>query len=308
MKVTRHQSRRKHSSHRRKSGSFIVRKWRKLSFGRRIVWCSGSTVAVILAMTLIMLGIRWVQYRAAVQQAQQRQEQFSTRYDFNPGEIVSDEEFFDSSSMTASSVQRFLNARNSACQGSSCLKNYRQDTTDIAADSLCKAFKGGKSQSAATIIDGVARSCGINQKVLITLLQKEQQLVSSTKPTAWQYKSAMGLSCPDDASCDPKYAGFFKQVYGSAKRFKYYLAHASEYSYHAGQLNYIAFRPTAACGGTKVFIENKATALLYIYTPYQPNAAALKAVIGEGDSCSSYGNRNFSYIYKHWFPVTAEKR
>jgi hypothetical protein len=50
-----------------------------------------------------------------------------------------------------------------------------------------------------------------------------------------------------------------------------------------------------------VFIENRATALLYIYTPYQPNAAALRAGTGEGNACSSYGNRNFSIIYANWF-------
>ncbi|MFT8639935.1 hemagglutinin [Bifidobacterium sp.] len=308
MKATKHQSRHKHESPRRQRGNAVVRRWRRMSFAKRIVLCSSSTIAVIVAMTLIMLGIRWWQYELAVQQAQQRQEQLSTRYDFDPGKIVSDSQFFDSTTMTASSVQTFLDERNSACQGSSCLRNYTQNTTDIAADSLCKAYKGGKGQSAATIIDGVARSCGISQKVLITLLQKEQQLVTSTSPTAWQYKSAMGLSCPDDADCDPAYAGFFKQVYGSAKRFRYYLAHASEYSYHSGQLNYIAYSPTASCGGTKVYIENRATALLYIYTPYQPNGAALAAVVGEGNACSSYGNRNFSYIYKHWFPVTSNRQ
>ena len=50
-----------------------------------------------------------------------------------------------------------------------------------------------------------------------------------------------------------------------------------------------------------MYIENKATALLYIYTPYQPNTAALAAGAGEGDSCSAYGNRNFSIIYTGWF-------
>lgn len=301
MTATRHKSHHKNTSTRRKRSNVIVKRWRKLSFTQRIVLCSTSTVAIIIAMTLIMLGIRFVQYRAAVQQAQTRQEQFSKDYDFNPGKIVSDSEFFDSSTMNAASVQAFLNAKNSGCTGSSCLRNYHQDTSDIAANTLCKAYTGEHQQTAASIIDGVSRACGINQRVLITLLQKEQQLVTSTKPSSWQYKSAMGLSCPDNADCDPQYAGFFKQVYGSAQRFKYYLAHSDEYSYHAASLNYIAYSPTASCGGSKVFIENTATALLYIYTPYQPNKAALAAVVGEGDACSSYGNRNFSYIYKHWF-------
>lgn len=70
---------------------------------------------------------------------------------------------------------------------------------------------------------------------------------------------------------------------------------------HAGALNYVRYNPNAGCGGSDVYIENKATALLYIYTPYQPNEAALKAGAGEGDACSTYGNRNFAIIYNSMF-------
>ena len=37
---------------------------------------------------------------------------------------------------------------------------------------------------------------------------------------------------------------------------------------------------------------------LYNYTPYQPNAAALAAYPGTGDSCSAYGNRNFFFLFQ----------
>lgn len=111
----------------------------------------------------------------------------------------------------------------------------------------------------------------------------------------------MGLSCPDDNDCDPQYAGFFRQVYGAAHRYRYYVRHEASYGYHVGKLNFVRFHPNTSCGGANVVIGNKATALLYIYTPYQPNEAALAAGAGEGDSCSSYGNRNFSIIYRGWF-------
>src|SRR5690606_24086380 len=45
----------------------------------------------------------------------------------------------------------------------------------------------------------------------------------------------------------------------------------------------------------------QATANLYIYTPYRPNVAALAAGYGSGDSCSTYGNRNFYNFYVDWF-------
>ena len=90
-------------------------------------------------------------------------------------------------------------------------------------------------------------------------------------------------------------------MYGAAKRYQYYVQHEDRYGYHAGTLNYIQYNPDASCGGSNVYIENKATALLYIYTPYQPNAAALDAGVGEGDACSTYGNRNFAIIYNSMF-------
>ena len=72
------------------------------------------------------------------------------------------------------------------------------------------------------------------------MLQKEQQLVTATKtPSEFQFKAAMGLSCPDDDSCDPRYAGFFRQVFGSAERYQYYVRHEDQYGFHAGTLNYV---------------------------------------------------------------------
>lgn len=59
-----------------------------------------------------------------------------------------------------------------------------------------------------------------------------------------------------------------------------------------------------ACGTSPVYVENKATSALYYYTPYQPNRASLAAGYGEGDSCSSYGNRNFYQYFTDWFGDT----
>jgi hypothetical protein len=55
---------------------------------------------------------------------------------------------------------------------------------------------------------------------------------------------------------------------------------------------------------TAVVIQSRATANLYTYTPYQPNAASLAAYPGEGDACSSYGNRNFFSTFTDYFGST----
>src|SRR5699024_7487348 len=70
-------------------------------------------------------------------------------------------------------------------------------------------------------------------------------------------------------------------------------------------MNTILGNPNSACGTSQVYIENWATAALYIYTPYRPNQAALNAQWGVGDAWSTYGNRNFYLFFQEWFGSTA---
>ncbi|GAA2567630.1 hypothetical protein [Microbacterium binotii] len=220
---------------------------------------------------------------------------------FNPGNIISDANFYNTTSMTAADVQTFLNDKGSRCR-TNCLKDYAMATIAKSAEAgLCQGYAGGQWQSAAQIIDGVARSCGISQKVLLVLLEKEQSLVSIDNPSERRYRSATGQGCPDTAPCDAAYYGLFNQLYGAARQFKVYLKYASTYWYKAGMVNSILYSPNQSCGRKSVYIENQATAALYIYTPYTPNDAALRAQWGEGDGCSSYGNRNFYMFWSTWF-------
>ncbi|MBM7830021.1 uncharacterized protein with LGFP repeats [Agromyces cerinus] len=226
--------------------------------------------------------------------------------DFNPGMIITDAVFYDSGTMTVAQIQSFLNARVPTCRsGYVCLKSYRQTTTSQPARSEgCSAYSGQTSETAATIIYKVARACGINPRTLLVLLEKEQALVSDTWPSSRQYRSATGYGCPDTADCDANYYGFFNQVYHASWQFKKYRARPADRAYQAGRTNTILWHPNAACGSSKVYIQNQATAGLYLYTPYRPNAAALANLYGTGDGCSSYGNRNFWRIFTDWFGST----
>src|SRR5690606_20162047 len=87
----------------------------------------------------------------------------------------------------------------------------------------------------------------------------------------------------------------------AARQFKKYSRDSHQYNHRAGYNNNVRYHPNAGCGSSTVFIQNQATAGLYNYTPYQPNAAALNDLYGEGDGCSAYGNRNFWRIYSDWF-------
>lgn len=193
-----------------------------------------------------------------------------------------------------------------------CFNQYRQTTTDIAPESgLCNGYTGAPNESTAQMLYKIAQSCGINPQVMIVLLQKEQSLITDTWPWGIQYMKATGVSCPDSYpaewapyNCDPDYLGFFKQMYYGAHRFKKYKLNDNNYNYKAGRNNTIYWHPNTGCGTSTVFIENQATAALYIYTPYRPNQAALNNLYGEGDSCSSYGNRNFWRLFNDWFGST----
>lgn len=228
---------------------------------------------------------------------------------FDPGYIISDYNFYNGGAMTASAVQTFLNSKVPSCTpGYTCLKDYSVSTTSRAADAMCSAYTGGANETAATIIYKVGVACGISQKVLLVLLEKEQSLVSDDWPTTGQYMKATGFACPDTAACDTQYYGFYNQVYMAAWQYKRYgnpPGTSNSFTwYPVGQTTAVRYNPNAACGSAPVLIRNAATAALYYYTPYQPNAAALANLYGTGDACSAYGNRNFWRLYTDWFGPT----
>ncbi|SJN37822.1 hemagglutinin-related protein [Mycetocola reblochoni REB411] len=225
---------------------------------------------------------------------------------FDPSNIISDAVFFNSGTMTQGQIQNFLASKAASCSGVTCIKDYRQTTTSRAADSYCKAYTGASNELASAIIYKVSQACGINPRVLITTLQKEQGLITSGASTSSaRWKIAMGYACPDTAACDTRYYGFANQVYSAARQFKVYAYSGYFTWFPVGKASSVQYHPNAACGSSRLTIKNKATAALYYYTPYQPNAAALAAGYGaSSNSCAAYGNRNFYNYFTDWFGST----
>ena len=228
--------------------------------------------------------------------------------DFDPGNIISDENFFNAGSMTEAEVQAFLEGQERGCTGANgypCLKDYRMGTFSRAAvePGHCGAYSGEANERASRIIWKVAQACGINPQVLLVTLQKERSLITDVAPDAGDYRISMGYGCPDTAPCDAEFFGFYNQVYKAAWQFRQYTQHPEGRRYGIGP-TYIQYHPNTSCGGSTVNIRNQATANLYLYTPYQPNASALANLYGTGDSCGAYGNRNFWVFYNTWFGPT----
>jgi hypothetical protein len=247
-----------------------------------------------------------------------------TGSDWQAGRIIDDSLYFNGNTMSPQEVQLFLNSKVPTCDtngsqpingttrgnyGTSvghpppyiCLKDYHENTPTKAAEpGLCGQYNGG-NKSAAQIIYDVGVSCGVSQKAIVVLLQKEQTLITDDWPWDTQYRSATGYGCPDTAPCDTEYYGFFNQVYNAARQFRKYDKDSTLFRYRSNRDNSIQYSPNASCGSSNVYIQNQSTAGLYNYTPYQPNQAALNNLYGTGDACSAYGNRNFWRMYNDWF-------
>lgn len=228
--------------------------------------------------------------------------------DFDPNNLISDEAMYGavSQSMSEEDISAFLADKGKRCvrgkDGSACIKDARFNTQSFPASQWCpEPYQGADNESAAAVIAKSARACQISPKVLLVLLQKEQGLIQTTNPTKRAFDRATGFACPDTAPCDPSKAGFATQVYAAASRLQQYKAQPHRFNFAVGRTTRIGYHPNASCGFTTVTPKTAATAALYNYTPYVPNAAALANPYGSGDSCSAYGNRNFFRIHSDWF-------
>lgn len=165
---------------------------------------------------------------------------------FNPQNIISDEDFFRIDEMSADDIHFFLSRKGSALG----LITFR-DTDGI-------------TKRAADIIYQSAMRYGINPKVLLVLLQKEQSLIENSQPSQYNLDWATGFArCDSCSASDPalvKYKGFAVQVERAAWRTVYYTTHWNEFQSQP-------LKPTIIDGFT-VTPHNAATAALYNYTPH----------------------------------------
>jgi hypothetical protein len=229
---------------------------------------------------------------------------------FNPENLIDDALFFDGAAMTAAEIQRFLDEKD-RCTNSRCINTGMASISSRAAvishrtgNVVCNAIEGG-TMRISELIYRVQVACGISAKVIIVTLEKEQSLVTGRLPTERNLNFAMGANCPDTAPCDPAYSGIGPQILAGTTSLKNYSA--GRFARQPG-VHFIGYDPDPSCGGTNLTIRNYATAALYNYTPYQPNANALRAGYGDsGDPCSSYGNRNFVNFFTDWFGASSDR-
>jgi len=231
---------------------------------------------------------------------------------WNAGRIIDDSIFTNTNTMNPSQIQAFLNSKVPVCDtygtqpseyGGGTRAQWGQAKYGQSTFTCLKDYSEN-GRSSAQIIYDTAQKYQINPQVLIVLLQKEQSLVTDTWPLNVQYRTATGYGCPDTAPCDSQYYGLTNQLDWAGKMFRAILNNSPTwYTPYVLGNNFIRYSPDGNCGGSTVYIQNRATQALYNYTPYQPNQATLNAGWGTA-SCGAYGNRNFFLYFTSWFGAT----
>jgi hypothetical protein len=186
-------------------------------------------------------------------------------FTFNPNNIISDAEFKNSNGLTRQQIHDFL--------GRGALQNM------ILPDWQ------GIEKSVADIIHEAAINNGVNPKVILALLQKEQSLITSTNPTQKQLDWAAGYAVCDDCSMDDpriqRWRGFGRQVNSATLQFTQ--GYFRDIEVRGSTVGRFGPGMTTIISGQEVTPENKATASLYAYTPHV------------------HGNQLFARIYNTWF-------
>lgn len=195
---------------------------------------------------------------------------------FNPHRIISDEDMTDFTRMSLAGVQSFLTRQGGI------LANYR--TTDV----------DGVNRSAAEIIYNTSYKYRLNPQFLLATLQKESSVVTGHNQNLVDWAAGFGVcdGCSKDSPNVIKYKGFAKQVNAAADRIRnYYLADLDAKNSTISGWGVGVTKTTL--DGLAITPENKATAVLYTYTPWVGYHA--------GDP-SVGGNSLFFDIMERFFP------
>ena len=182
-------------------------------------------------------------------------------FPFNKNLLITDSAFTNYNTMDVNDIQKFLEEHNSI------LSTYRQN-----------------GMSASEIIFNAAKKYRINPAVILTTLQKEEGLITEHSYNSYALNYAMGYHRP---------SSFIEQIYGGTKLLR------DGYDYLAAKCGWEVGKPHKTEDNPKyidnvVTPQNKATASLYLYTPYIGGYYTEKGTfVG--------GNYNFVKIFLRWF-------
>jgi len=184
----------------------------------------------------------------------------------DPQKIISNDNMRAYNSMSEAQVQAFL------------------ETQPGPLKSLVTKDYAGTKRRASAIIWRACQQWKISPKVMLTMLQKEQSLLTRTSLATNTLNRAIGAGCPN--AYTNRYPGFGNQMWYGAKLLDGYGEGKNGSTiplYYAGIAKKIYEH---ADYGTKLYPYNLATYKLYVYNPSVP------------------GNTNFWNIYRRYFGST----
>lgn len=201
---------------------------------------------------------------------------------FDPAKIISDDNMRAWDSMSQADIQAFLNTQKGP------LKSLV--TTDYA----------GKSKPAAQIIAEACRQWKISPKVMLTMLQKEQSLLTRTSLLKNTLSRAIGAGCPNGST--NKYPGFGKQMWYGARLLDGYGEGKNGSTIKLWKAPYTEVKDIYVKPNVTVKTANVSTYKLFIYNP----SIGAKTPYGDlsKQSSSLSGNANFWMIYRKHFGDT----
>lgn len=215
--------------------------------------------------------------------------------DFDPELVISDDNMRAANSMSPSEIQQFLETLPGPL---ATLKTRDYDqviTLSKKTDNLnITPDTGEEPKLASQIIWEACQAWQISPKVMLTMLQKEQSLLTRTSLATNTLARAVGAGCPGSLvfpDTNPvatnRYPGFGNQVWHGARLLDSYgEGHTYYPTYYEGITHKIYKDPVY---GTTIRPKNLATFKLYVYNPSIP------------------GNTNFYNIYRLYFGSTFAK-
>ena len=199
--------------------------------------------------------------------------------DFNPALVISDANMRANDTLSQQGIQEFLNTQKGPLK------------------SLVTVDYKGKKKPAAQIIAEACNTWHINPRVMLTMLQKEQSLLTRTTLAKNTLDRAIGAGCPGGPT--NKYPGFGQQMWYGARLLD---------GYGEGKNGSKIARWKApstvvydVCHSPKVAVKtaNLATYKLYIYNPSIGAKTPYSDLSKQAGSVS--GNANFWMIYRKYF-------
>lgn len=222
--------------------------------GSRAMRAAGAVAVVALGMFVALLGARPALARPP----------------FTPSLVLSDAQMRDWQSMSQADVQAFLASKPGPLKRMSFARH-----------------DGGSVAPASTIIWEASQAYHINPRVLLTMLQKEQSLITRKKLAKQTLNRAVGAGCPDSGG--NRYPGFGNQLWNSARLLDGYGEPDKSTDYVPHPWVY----GTANKFTRSVPTSDLATYKLYVYNP----SIGARWPYGDLSTQSCAGNANFWKIF-----------